>query len=295
MDVSEDIAVWDDEMLEVVLPGEGMERLVDGLRFTEGPVWVPAEQALLLSDVPADTIYRWSEADGLSVFRRPSNQANGNTLDGRGRLITCEHQARRVTRTAADGTVEVIATTYAGRRLNSPNDVVVRSDGSIWFTDPPYGVRPDQQEQPANFVFRLDPGGGEPTAVVSDFSRPNGLCFSPDEGYLYVADSDDDIHHVRRFRVTPEGTLTDDTVFADIRPGLPDGIRTDDAGRLYVTAGDGVQVFAPDGRKLGVLTTPKPAANCAFGAADGRTLFVTARDGLYAIDLRAGRTYAPTE
>jgi gluconolactonase len=275
-------------MRQVVAPGESVHLLADSFQFTEGPVWLPQDGGLLIfSDIPADTLYRWTEAGDAEVFRRPSHNANGNAVDREGRLVTCEHGSRTVTRTGADGTVETIASTYQGKRLNSPNDVVVKRDGTIWFTDPPYGIKEIQREQPANYVFRLDPGAAEPVQVADDFSRPNGLCFSPDERFLYVADSNAKESVVRRFRVTAQNTLADGEVFAKIQPPAPDGIRADADGRLYVTAGDGVHVFATDGRLLGKIRLPVCPANCAFGGPDGRTLFITARTNLYAVRLAA--------
>jgi gluconolactonase len=278
------VELLDDTFRQVVPRGAVARPIADGLKFTEGPVWLPKERCLLFSDIPADTIYRWDAAQGVAVWRKPSYNANGNTLDASGRLVTCEHGSRRFTRTEPDGTVTVLAATHAGKRLNSPNDVVVKKDATIWFTDPPYGIKPSQQEQAGNYVFRLAPDGGEPVVVSADFDRPNGLCFSPDEKLLYIADSGKP-HHVRRFRVTPENALEGGEVFAVIRPGVPDGMRCDAAGRLYSTAGDGVQVYAPDGKLVGRIRTPKPAANCCFGGGDGKTLFITAREAVYAVEL----------
>jgi len=275
---------------EVAEASAPVRPIATGLRFTEGPTWLRAEGGLIFSDIPANRIYRWSEEGGLSVWREPTNQTNGNTTDGRGRVISCEHAGRRVVRTGRDGRVEVLCATYRGKRLNSPNDVVVGRDGTVWFTDPPYGIRPEEQEQDANYVFRLDPGAKEPVPVARDFSRPNGLCFSPDGRWLYIADSDQRKHHVRRFRVGADRTLTGGEVFYDVRPGVPDGIRCDAAGRLYVTAGDGVHVVVPGpggrGKLIGKIRTPQPAANCAFGGEDGKTLFITARRTVWAVRLK---------
>ncbi len=264
-------------------PGAELRWIADGFEFTEGPAWF--QGGLVFSDIPADTIYRWTQGEGHAVWRRPSHHANGNTVDPEGRLITCEHATRRVSRTEIDGSITILASTYKGKRLNSPNDAVVRSDRTIWFTDPPYGIRPEEVEQPDSYVFRLDPGSKEPVAVCGDFSLPNGLCFSPDEQLLYVADSDPGIVHVRRFRVRSDDRLEGGEAFATVRPGLPDGMRIDIAGRLFVCAGDGVQVFDPDGHLLGKIRTPEGAANCAFGGEDKRTLFITARKTLWAVEL----------
>ena len=264
-----------------------VEVVADGLKFTEGPVWLSGE-GLIFSDIPADTIYRWSDSEGLSVFRRPSRRANGNAADHQGNLITCEHGSRSVTRTSPDGEVTTLTERYGGKRLNSPNDVAVQSDGTIWFTDPPYGIKPDQREQPANYVFRLDPGETEPVIVADGLARPNGLCFSSDERLLYIADSDTEIHHIRRFEVRADSTLAGGEVFTTITPGLPDGMRVDVEGRLYSTAADGVQVFSPAGELLGKIHTPQTAANCAFGGADDCILFITATSRLWGVRLAVG-------
>jgi gluconolactonase len=190
-----------------------------------------------------------------------------------------------VTRTERDGGITVLADSHGGRKLNSPNDVAVRSDGTVWFTDPPYGIGPEEVEQSANYVFRLDPGAPEPAPVAGDFSMPNGLAFSPDETTLYVADSDTSIHHIRRFRVTEKGEIAGGEVFVTVDPGIPDGIRVDAAGRLYSTAGDGVHVFGPQGSLLGKIKTPEAASNCVLGGAGRRTLFITARPAVWAVTL----------
>jgi len=243
-------------------------------------------KSLLFSDIPADTIYSWTPAAGQAVFRRPSHNANGHTTDKQGQLITCEHGSRTVTRTDSTGRVVTIASSYQGRKLNSPNDVVVKSDGTIWFTDPPYGVARNRIEQKANHVFRLDKLAPELVSVADDFSMPNGLCFSPDEKYLYVADSGVP-HHIRRLPVLKSNLLGRGKIFAAITPGVPDGIRVDAAGRLYSTSGDGVQVFSTAGKLIGKIRTPKPASNCTFGGPDNKTLFITARDSVWAVELSA--------
>jgi gluconolactonase len=264
----------------------GLVELASGMQFTEGPVWLVCDNCLLFSDIHANRMMRWSEKDGLSVWRDPSGNANGNTLDRRGRLVTCEHGNRRVSLTQEDGAVVTLADRYRGKRLNSPNDVVVKSDGTVWFTDPPYGIEPESIEQPASFVFRLDPDGGL-AAVVDDFDRPNGLCFSPDEKRLYIADSSHEPgrSHVRVFDVGADNTLTGGEVFAKIDPESPDGMRFGPDGRLYVAAGDGIHIFDADGTMTGKVGMPIRPSNCEFGGADGRTLFITARQSLYSIGL----------
>jgi len=273
----------DESFKAAVAPDAAVRRIAEGLKFTEGPVWMDEAKCLLFSDIPADTIYKWSEAEGLKVFRQPSHNANGNTTDPQGRLVTCEHGSRSVTRTEKDGKVVTIASAYKGKRLNSPNDVVVKKDGSVWFTDPPYGLpKGEKQEQDKNNVFRLDPGAVEPVLVAEDFDRPNGLCFSPDEKLLYIADSGKP-RHVRRFRVKADNALEGGEVFVTISPGGPDGIRCDRDGRLWSTAGDGVHVFSPQGKLLGKIRTPETPANCCFGGPDYKTLFITARTSVWAV------------
>lgn len=258
------------------------EKVAGDFQFTEGPVWSP-EGFLLFSDIPASRIYRWHPTEGLSVWREPSGNSNGLTRDPQGRLLACEHGNRRVSRTLADGTVEALATHYQGKRLNSPNDVVTRSDGIVYFTDPPYGIDSSQREQPCNGLYRILTDGTL-ELLVDDFDRPNGLAFSPDERLLYVDDSPR--RHVRVFDVAPDGSLSNSRIFADMdhpQPGSPDGMKIDVDGNLYVTGATGVWGFTPQGELLGVVVTPERPANCAWGDADYQTLYVTARTSLYRI------------
>lgn len=265
--------------------GAQVLRLQGGYQFLEGPVWVPVLGGLLFSDIPADRLYLWRPNQGVSVFRAPSQHANGNTLDTEGRLITCEHGSRRVTRTTiVDGAVTVLAERYQGRRLNSPNDVTVQRDGTVWFTDPPYGIRPEEQELPGCYVFALSPDG-DLRVVADDFVKPNGICFSPDESSLYVSDTANDRHHIRRFRVTADKRLEGGEVLAVIAPGKSDGFRVDSSGRIFTSAGDGIWVLSPDGERLGMIPVPETPANCAFGGVARNRLYVTARTSLYAVDL----------
>jgi len=268
----------------LVAPGDP-EKLAGGFEFLEGPVW-HSDGYLLFSDIPADRIYRYDHTDGVQVWREPSGNANGLTRDRAGRLIACEHGNRRVSRTREDGSIEVVAEAYDGRRLNSPNDVVVRSDGTIFFTDPPYGIEPEHAEQPCNGVYAVQPDGAV-LRVADDFDRPNGLAFSPDERVLYIDDSRR--RHVRRFRVAADAHLEPEGVFADMdhpQPGSPDGMKVDLEGNVYVAGATGVWVFSPQGERLGVLVTPERPANLAWGGVDGRTLYITARTSLYAFQTR---------
>lgn len=256
--------------------------VAQGFQFTEGPLWMPGE-GLVFSDIPADTIYRADK----SVFRHPSGQSNGLTLDNDGRLIAAEHQTRRVTRTGKDGAITVLAERFEGKRLNSPNDVVVRSDGTIFFTDPSYGLKGGLGGPEAELgfcgVYAIAPKG-ELMLLTKDFKKPNGLALSPDEKTLYVADTEG--AHIRAFDVAADGRLDKDRVFFDL-PG-PDGMKVDVKGNVWATGGGGkdkagVYVIDPAGRLLERIAFPEAPANCAFGDADFKTLYVTARKGLYKV------------
>ncbi len=278
-----------DEFARCVPADVTVRKLAGDLMFTEGPVWIRDGGYLVFSDIPKNELKRWSEKEGVTTFRQPSHNANGNTLDRAGRLLTAEHTGRRVALQEKDGTVHTLVDAFEGKKLNSPNDVIVRSDGSVWFTDPEYGLRTNPatkqregKEQAGNYVYRHDPKTGETRAIVKDFVQPNGLAFSPDEKHLYVADSGAP-RHIRIFDVTADGTLTNGRVFCNIDRGGPDGIRVDEAGRVWSSAGDGVHIFAPDGRRIGKILVGEAPANLCFGGADGKTLFITARKSLYAV------------
>ena len=275
-----------------------VERLWTGARWAEGPVWFGDGRYLLFSDIPNNRILRWTEETGeVSVFRSPSNNTNGNTRDRQGRLVSCEHDSRRVTRTEYDGNIIVLLDRYQGKRLNAPNDVVVHSNGSIWFTDPGYGILSDYEghvdkfELPAD-VYRLDPSSGEVMVVANDFARPNGLCFSPDEKRLYVVDTGQPQgkpQPIRVFDVLEGRRLTNGHMFCDMGAGGSDGIRCDVDGNLWAAAGwggdgyDGVHVFAPDGRLIGKIRLPEACANLCFGGTRRNRLFMTASQSLYAL------------
>jgi len=263
----------------LVAPDAKLEKLAGGMKFTEGPVWTDADGGyLIFSDIPSNELKKWTAKDGLTIYRKVEKQINGNTRDAKGRLISCCHGARNVLIER-----EPLVQNYDGKKFNSPNDVVVKSDGAIWFTDPPYGVpKGEAREIDKQLVFRFDPATEKLTAVAEDFDMPNGLCFSPDEQKLYIADSGKP-HHVRVFDVNDDGTLSNGKIFCVITPGVPDGMRCDEHGNLWSSAGDGVHVFSPDGKLITKIPVPETPANLCFGGADGKTLFITARTSLYCI------------
>ncbi len=292
------VEIMDPRFSKLLVPGARLETLHTGMRWAEGPVWFADTQTLLFSDIPNDRMLQWCEGLGVREFRRPSNFANGHTRDRQGRLVSCEHRTRRVTRTEPDGTITVLADAYLGKRLNSPNDVVVRSDGTIWFTDPTYGISSEdeggvsKQEQAGRYVFRLDPASGNLAVALDDFVQPNGLAFSPDEAKLYVADSDAD-RHIRVFDVAADGTCSGGAVFAVIENGFPDGFRFDAAGNLWTSAGDGIHCFAPDGVLLGKIAVPETVANLTFGGPARDRLFITAMTTLYTVPIAQAGALRP--
>ncbi len=261
-----------------------IEKVASGFQFTEGPVWIGKDGGyLVFSDIPANELKKWSESEGIKPYRFPSKNANGNTTDLKGRLVTAEHSGRRLSFTSKKDNVKPLVEDYNGKKFNSPNDVVVKSDGTIWFTDPDYGLpKGATKELEGNFVFRYDEKQKTIQAVALDFDKPNGLCFSPDERKLYIADSGKP-HHIRVFDVKEDGTLTNGKVFCVIDPGGPDGIRADADGRIWSSAGDGVHVFLPDGTLVAKIKVPETPANLCFGGPDGHTLFITAKTSLYRI------------
>lgn len=327
-------------LAELVDTEGGIERIAEGLIFTEGPLWLaPGEEAriiggeettedpnvaggrpgapplpppgdpvgltngprgngcLLFSDIIGDTIYRWTEDEGAAPWRRPSSMANGLALDREGRLLACEHATSRLTRTERDGAVTVVASHYGGKELNSPNDVVVRSDGAVLFTDPPagrterYGVE-RAPELGFQGVFLVPPAGGEPVLLADDYELPNGLCFSPDERLLYVNDTrrmELRVYEMRGDRLGEGGTFARMVARPELGEGAPDGMKTDERGNVYVTGPGGIWVYAPDGGHLGVLLVPRRASNLAWGGADGRELYITAADHVYRVRMRVGR------
>ncbi len=295
-------------------PGTGsVERVATGFRWAEGPVYFPAGRYLLWSDIPNNRIMRYTEDDGhLSVFRQPSMNSNGNTIDREGRLVTCEHGGRRVTRTELDGSITIIADKYNGKKLNAPNDVVVASNGTIWFTDPGYGIKGDYEglkepfEQDKRNVFRVDPKTGEVKVVVDDFVMPNGIAFSPDEKKLYVIDTGltegpSNPAWIRSFDVDIEsGKVSNGKVFAnDFAPGFTDGMRVDTDGNVWCSMGwadpkeDGVRCYAPDGTLIGKIHVPETVANLTFGGQARNRLYICGSSSLYAVYTSAAGCLKP--
>lgn len=285
--------IRDPSFLNLVDEDAMLEPIVTGLGITEGTIWHKAGNYLVFSDLLAGIVHRWSEAEGDTMLRRPSNITNGNFIDRRGRVVSCEHSTNSVTRLESDGRrVTVLAHSYQGKALNSPNDIVVDSRDRIWFTDPTYGrtsprvgiLRP--QDLPFQGVYRLDPDGPL-TLVAEDYLQPNGLCFSPDEKSLLVNDTDR--RHIRRYAVNADGTLSGGDVFAELtgdEPGKPDGMKVDLAGNVYCTGPGGVHVLDPKGRLLGIIRMPELTRNFCFGDPDGRSLFLAASEKIFRLRMK---------
>ena len=292
--------IEDPAMLALLRPGAVLRRLATGATWAEGPVWLPADGSVVWSDVVGDRLLRWYPDGTVSVFLDPAEFENGHTLDHDGSIVACSHGHRRLEHLALDGTLTPIVDRYRGMRFNSPNDVVVKSDGTIWFSDPPYGITSDREGHAApseigdNLVFRFDTRTDELTAVTDWVEEPNGLAFSPDETVLYVADTSaapngdgGDHHHIAAFDVVDGRALANPRVFYTVDVGLADGFRVDVAGNVWTSAGDGIHVVAPDGRRLGRLPVPEVTSNCVFAGPDLDRLFITASTSLYVLDVAA--------
>ena len=291
-----------DDFVQFVDTGNKPERLCTGFKWTEGPVYVCEKEALLFSDVPNNCIMQWQRDKGVSYYLKPSNFSNGNSLDKDGLLITCEHGGRRVIRHLSNGKKEILADNFKGRKLNSPNDVVISRDGAIWFTDPPYGILSNvegykaKSELDKNYVFRIDPHTKNIDIVADDFDKPNGLAFSPDEKKLYIADSgaingasDPSFnphapHHIRCFDVLKGRSIRNSKIFATISQGVPDGIRVDSEGFVWSSAADGVHCYSPTGTLYGKILIPEVVANLTFGGQNGSYLFITASTSIYGVE-----------
>jgi gluconolactonase len=300
------VATKSERLLELIDEGVEVEQLGSGFTFTEGPVWNPAGEFLLFSDMPGDTRRRWDQRGGVQVVASPSNKGNGLTLDAQGRLIACEHSTSSVVRMDPNGTGtgrEVIASHYQGKELNSPNDVVVHSDGSIYFTDPTYGRMPGfgvEREQDLDFqgVYRIPANGGDLQCLADDFDQPNGLCFSPGESILYVNDTNR--AHIRVFDVQGDRTLANDRVLAEgigtaslEKMDLVDGMKCDERGNIWVTGPGGVLVLSADGDHLGTVEIPEPVGNLHWGGGDWSWMYVCASTGLYRFRAKVGARREP--
>lgn len=296
--MSNRILVEDDRLTALIDPAATVTRLGGGARWSEGPLWLPARQVVIWSDIPGNRILRWSWATGeVGVERTEVEFTNGRTLDRQGRVVACSHGRRAVERVEADGTITTLVDRFDGVRLNSPNDIVVASDDSIWFTDPPYGIvqpdegHPGEREYGDHFVFRLDPATGALAVVIMDVEEPNGLAFSPDESLLYVSDTSAALrvggnHHIRVYDVRDRRLGKNGRVFAVVEPGLSDGFRVDVHGNVWTSSLDSVQVYAPDGTRLGRIPVPERIGNLCFGGPHGSTLFIAASTSLYRVDTR---------
>ncbi|MFL6664310.1 MAG: SMP-30/gluconolactonase/LRE family protein [Rhizobacter sp.] len=298
--ITDTFEILDERFRRCAMGNVRLDKLWTGARWAEGPAYFPAGRYLLWSDIPNDRVMRWDETDGsVSVFQSPAFHSNGHTVDREGRLVSCEHGARCVSRTEHDGRRTVLASQVEGKRFNSPNDVVVKSDGSIWFTDPSYGIDSEYEghaaphEYDGCFVWRLDPSSGAVAPVATDFVQPNGLAFSPDERWLYIADTGathvkDGPHHIRRFRVGDDGrSVSGGELFAECTQGLFDGFRLDTRGNLWTSAADGVHVYAPDGALIGKVRVPEVVANVCFGGPKRNRLFICATTSVYAVYVNA--------
>jgi gluconolactonase len=283
------VEVRDKRFESVVGKSVEFEKLATGCIFTEGPLWHRRDKYLLFSDMPGDHLRRWSAKDGVSTFRKPCNKSNGLAWDNQGRLIACEHASSHLTRTEADGSITVLASHHQGKELNSPNDVVVKSDGAIYFSDPTYGRKPHfgvprEPELAFRGVYRVSPDGKSLALLADDFGQPNGLCFSRDEEVLFVNDTDK--QHIRAFDVKPDGAIANSRVWAGTvgeGAGAPDGMKVDSAGNVYCCGPGGIHVFAPDAVCLGVIRVPEYTANFCWGDDDLKSLFIAASTSIYRI------------
>jgi gluconolactonase len=300
----EGIIEFDKRFSTLLKPDASLLRLATGAIWSEGPVYFHEDDSVIWSDIPNNRLLRWSAQDGMTVWRQPSNFENGHYRDFEGRLLSCEHGGRCLSRTEPDGRKVILVDRYQGKRLNSPNDLVVKSDGTIWFTDPPYGILSDDEgykaesELGACYVFRFEPGTGDLTIVTDEMIYPNGLAFSPDETVLYVADTSSaldpkDSRHFMAFDVVDGRRLQNGRGFAVIEPGLADGFRVDVHGNIFTSSADSVQVYASDGVRLGKILVPEKVGNLTFGGPDRDRLYIVASSSLYAMDLNTQGVQRP--
>ncbi len=298
------VSVKSEQLAELIDPGADVERVATGFTFTEGPIWNQEGAFLLFSDMPGDARRRWSERDGVKEVMRPSNKCNGLVYDAAGNLLVCEHVTSTLVREHPDGTRETIASHYRGKELNSPNDVITRSDGTIYFSDPSFGRVPGfglERGQDLSFqgVYRIAPGGGDPELVVAEdeFEQPNGLCFSPDESLMYINDTPRAL--IRVYHVQPDGTLTDGRLFFEgigngvIAEGVPDGMKCDERGNVWVTGPGGVWVISPQAEHLGVIEVPENVGNLAWGGPDWKTLYMPSSTSLYRVPTKVASARLP--
>jgi gluconolactonase len=294
--MSEAIEVYDERMYSLLHPDATLEKIADGAVWSEGPVYFHEDDSIVWSDAHGNRLLRWNKCDGVTVLRDPSHYQSGNYRDLEGRIVACSSGERAIIRRERDGEWKILVDRYQGKRLNSPNDLVVKRDGTIWFTDPPYGLtEPNQgyggeQEQPGSYVYRFYPATGEIDAVVTDMVRPNGLAFSPSEDLLYVSDTSafnipQGFHHIRVYDVVEGRWVKNGRVFAVIEPGQPDGLRVDERGNIFTSSKDSVQVYADDGKRLGKIPVPETCTNLTFGKQERDRLLIAAGTSLYAIDL----------
>lgn len=292
------IAVYDSRMDSIVAPDAKLEKLASGSKHTEGPVYLTQDDSVVFSDVSGDRLLRWSDADGVSIIHQSAYYYhNGNALDLEGRLIGCSHGKRAIVRREHDGEWKIICDRYQNNRLNSPNDLIVKSDGTIWFTDPPFGLTQPQegcggkQEQAGSFVYRFDPVTGDLDAVIKEMERPNGLAFSQDETILYVSDTSQvdypqGHHNIRAYDVVDRKQVVNSRVFIEIEPGQPDGFKVNSQGNIFTSSADSVQIYSPEGDRLGKIFVPEVVSNLTFGGRHSKRLFITAGGSLYAMNLK---------
>ena len=302
--MSQSIEIYDDRLKKLLHPDASLQKLTDGAVHGEGPVYFHEDDSVIWSDAHDNRLLRWSPIDGSSVIRQPSHYQSGNYRDLQGRLVACSQGQRAIIRREHDGQWQVLVDRYRDKRLNSPNDLVVKSDGTIWFTDPTFGITHEEQgyggeqEQAGDFVYRFDPATGEIDAVIKEMERPNGIAFSPDESLLYVSDTSaaehpQQLHDIRVYEVSENRYVKEGRVFATIKPGEPDGFRTDIHGNVFTSSADSVQVYAPNGTCLGKILVPELCTNLTFGGKDKNRLFITAESSLYAIALNTKGVQKP--
>jgi gluconolactonase len=302
--MSNAIKIDDQRMRTLMHPDASLQKLANGAVHSEGPVYFHEDDSVIWSDAHGNRLFRWSADDGVSVLRDPSDYQSGNYRDLEGRLVACSSGQRAIIRREHDGQWRILVDRYQGNRLNSPNDLVVKRDGTIWFTDPPYGLtQPDQgyggkEEQAGSYVYRFDPETGEIDAVITDMERPNGLAFSPDETFLYVSDTSEfdypqGHHYIRAYDIREGRYAENGRVFAIVEPGQPDGFRVDEQGNIFTSSKDSVQVYTPDGTRIGKIPVPEVCTNLTFGGPDHDRLFITAGQSLYAIDLNTRGVQRP--